>query len=266
MICEPWATPAELDTCCETTASTQQKTDALLSASEILYALSGRQYGGFCQETIRPCAGGAALPGFAWSRWSYPWIPAKFGATWLNIGPACGCHIAWDCGCSGIPQVNLGRSDVQQILRVNIDGTDLSASAYRLDEGRFLVRTDGDYWPCCQDLSKDLGEIGAWYIELEYGRQVPQMGAEAAKKLACELVKACVGEDCALPSRVTSVARQGVSFAILDPQDFLSDGRTGLYEVDLFLKAVNPNGLARRATAWGPGLTGRARRVGVLGS
>lgn len=266
MICEPWATTAELDDCCETTASTAQKTRMLQSASEVLYALSGRQFGGLCQETIRPCAGGPSLPGFAWSRWSYPWVPVLTGGIWLNIGPACGCHIAYDCACKGIPQVNLGRGDVTQIFKVNIDGTDLSGSSYRLDEGRFLVRTDGENWPCCQDLSKDIDETGTWYIELEYGRQPPQMGKEAAQKLACELVKACVGEDCALPARVTSVARQGVSFSILDPQDFLSEGRTGLYEVDLFLKAVNPNGLQRRATAWAPGISGRARRVGVLGS
>lgn len=264
MICEPWT--ASIDDCCSTEATSAQKTDAILSASEVLYALSGRQYAGLCQETIRPCASGPSLPGFSWSRWTYPWYPTLNNGTWLNIGPACGCHVAYDCACKGIPQVTLGRQDVTQIFKVDIDGTTLSASSYRLDEGRYLVRTDGENWPCCQDLSKDIGEEGTWYIELEYGRQPPQMGIQAAEKLACELVKACVGEDCALPSRVTSVARQGVSFTMLDPQDFLMDGRTGLYEVDLFLKSVNPTGAQRRATAWAPGIKGRARRVGVIGS
>ena len=41
---------------------------------------------------------------------------------------------------------------------------------------------------------------------------------------------------------------------------------TGIYEVDLFLKSVNPQGLQRRASAWSPGIPGRARRVGVIGS
>lgn len=266
MICEPWATETDLDECCETSATSAQKTDALLAASEILYALSGRQYFGLCQETVRPCGNGPALPTFTWSRWTYPWTPVKYGGTWLNLGPVCGCHVTYECACKGIPQVHLGRHDVTQIFEVNIDGTILSSANYRLDHGRWLVRTDGELWPCCQDLSVDIGETGSWYIELEYGTPVPQMGVNAATKLACELAKACSGGDCDLPERVTSIVRQGVSMTLIDPQEFLTEGRTGLYEVDLFLAAVNPAGLARRGTAWSPEVRGRGRRVGVLGS
>jgi len=266
LICSPWATETELDACCTTTGTTQQKTDALQAASEILYALSGRQYSGSCSETLRPCSGGSALPGFSWGRWTYPWLPIRSGGSWVNIGPACGCHIAYDCACSGIPQVNLGRSDVTAIYTVDIAGVPLNSSSYRLDEGRYLVRTDGEMWPCCQDLSKDIGEAGTWFIETEYGLAPPQMGKNAATKLACELVKACTGADCDLPQRVTNIARQGVSLTLLDPQDFLSEGRTGMYEVDLFIKAVNPNGLSRRASAWSPEVAGKGRRVGVIGS
>ena len=266
MICSPWASVEQLDACCTTTASDQQKTDSLFAASEILYALSGRQFPGLCSETIRPCSGGSALPGFSWGRWTFPWYPIKSGGNWLNIGPACGCHISYDCACSGIPQVNLGRSDVTDIYRVVIDSTELSSSAFRLDEGRYLVRTDGNQWPCCQDLSKDIGETGTWYIELAYGVAPPQMGVSAVTKLACELAKSCVGAQCDLPERVSTITRQGVSMTLLDPQDFLTEGRTGLYEVDLFLKAVNPAGLARRGTVWSPEVTGKARRVGSVGS
>lgn len=252
MICNPWPT---VD-CCDTTPSDAN----LLAASEILYALSGRQYPGLCQETIRPCAGPAGFPPF----WSYAAYPQLINGTWVNSG--CGCHVSYDCACNGIPQVDLGRADVDQIFTVNIDGSVLSSSNYRLDEGRWLVRTDGNQWPCCQDLSKDIGEVGTWYIELEYGRQPPTSGQLAASKLSCELQKACDGDpDCALPSRVTTVARQGVTFALLDPQDFLEGGRTGIYEVDLFLKSVNPDGLSRRGLAWSPGMA-KNRRVGVIGS
>ncbi len=263
MICDTWID----ELTCDTNATEAQKTEAIQTASEVLYALSGRQYPGLCQETVRPCANGLSIePGFSWSRWTYPWYPVKNGATWLNLGPACGCHVTYDCACNGVPQVDLGRSDVQQIFTVNIDGTELSAGAYRLDHGQWLVRTDGNTWPCCQDLSKDIGETGTWYIELEYGAEPPQMGRTAAQKLACELAKAAAGGDCDLPERVATITRQGVTMALLDPQAFLTEGRTGLYEVDLFLSAANPNGLSRRATAWSPEVKGRGRRVGVLGS
>lgn len=252
MICEPWPTAD----CCDVTPSD----DNLMVASELLYLLSGRQYGGLCSETMRPCSGTSTMP----TGWPYPSFPQLSNGTWINTG--CGCHTGWDC-CGGVPQVNLGRNDVVQIFRVNIDGTNLSASAYRLDEGRYLVRTDGSQWPCCQHLERDVGEEGTWYIELEHGTLPPAAGQLAASKLACELQKACDGDDtCALPARVTTVAREGVTFSMLDPQEFLTEGRTGLYAVDLFLEAVNPFGLRRRATAWSPGIPGRARRVGSLNS
>jgi hypothetical protein len=266
MICESWISGNDLADCDCPDASETVINDAILAASEILYALSGRQFSGICGETVRPCAEGSPLPGFAWSRWTYPWLPQRNGTTWINIGPACGCHIAFDCACGGIPQVNLGRSDVTEIIGVNIDGVALSASAYRLDHGQWLVRTDGANWPCCQDLSKEIGETGTWYIELNHGLAAPQSGKAAAKRLASELIKSCEGVACDLPQRVQTITRQGVSMTLLDPQDFLAEGRTGLYEVDLFIAAVNPHGLSRRATVWSPEVLGRGRRVGVIGS
>jgi len=267
MICADWITEAELEACETVDGATTVINERMITAtSEILYALSGRQYSGSCTETVRPCAQGSALPGFAWSRWTYPWTPMKSGSTWLNIGPACGCHISYDCACSGIPEVFLGRSDVTEILLVDIAGTTLAAGNYRLDHGSRLVRIDGSLWPCCQDLSEDIGETGTWYIELAHGVDPPQSGKNAAASLATEMVKACIGADCRLPQRVTNIVRQGVSMTLLDPLDFMTDGLTGIYDVDLFIKAVNPNGLMRRATAWSPEVRGKGRRVGVIGS
>lgn len=57
--------------------------------------------------------------------------------------------------------------------------------------------------------------------------------------LAVEYGKAAQGSPCALPERITSVTRQGVSWTVLDPQDFLSKGYTGMSRVDHWLAAVN---------------------------
>lgn len=60
----------------------------------------------------------------------------------------------------------------------------------------------------------------------------------AAAALAVEIGKDSAGLPCSLPTRVTTVTRQGISFAMLDPQTYLDGGRTGVYLVDLYLVAA----------------------------
>lgn len=60
----------------------------------------------------------------------------------------------------------------------------------------------------------------------------------AAMRLAEEYLLAYQGKECSLPERVTSVSRQGASWTILDPQDFLSDGLTGIGPIDQWLAQV----------------------------
>ena len=56
--------------------------------------------------------------------------------------------------------------------------------------------------------------------------------------LACERSKAAAGKACSLPERVTSVTRQGVSWTLLDPQDFLAQGMTGVARLDQWLSVA----------------------------
>jgi hypothetical protein len=183
--------------------------------------------------------------------WAFPWYPIRSGGVWLNIG-GCGCHIARDCACNSYPRLNLGRSDIQSVAEVLIDDVVLDPAAYRLDENRYLVRVDGAGWPCCQDLSLNSGE-GTWSVELVYGWPVPESLKRAAGVLATEFVKACTNDStCRLPARTQSVAKQGVTIEMQDPQIFLDSGRTGIYEVDLAVKAFNPNGLNREAVVRSP--------------
>jgi hypothetical protein len=98
-------------------------------------------------------------------------------------------------------------------------------------------------------------------ITYTYGIEPPTAGKRAARYLAQELAKGWSGdEDCALPDRVTSVSRQGVNYTFLDVQAFLDDMRTGIYSVDLFLKAVNPDNARKPARVFSPDLP-RATRV-----
>jgi len=97
-------------------------------------------------------------------------------------------------------------------------------------------------------------------ITYEYGTPVPVAGRMAARTMALEFAKLWAGDDdCALPQRVTSVSRQGISYTILDNQEFIEELRTGLYAVDLFLKTVNPDNARRKAKVFTPDVP-RARR------
>jgi glycine/D-amino acid oxidase-like deaminating enzyme len=81
-------------------------------------------------------------------------------------------------------------------------------------------------------------EPGTWEVTYEYGLPIPEGGRFAARQLVVEMVKACAGDaTCRLPAGVASVTRRGVQV------DFAGlEGRTGLYEVDQWVNAVNPKG------------------------
>ena len=260
VLCTPWVTTFDLEDRCDVpaTATLFDEENAIQAASEILHILTGRQYPGVCSEILRPCPSPGYLPQD--SGLPFGWYPIHIGGVWLNSG-WCGCHSSADCGCACIPQLELGRDDVQTVDQVTIDGVILDPGAYRLDHQRWLVRIDGGTWPCCQDLTEPTTETGTWSVTITYGRPIPTSLENAALVYACELVKAKVGVDCALPARVQTLTRQGVSMTLLDPQEFLTFGRTGLYEVDMVIAAYNPEGLRRRATAWSPEVKGRARRT-----
>lgn len=130
-----------------------------------------------------------------------------------------------------------------------IDETPLVTGAYRLDDSRLLVRTDGGEWPICNDLSKNVGEEGTWAITAEYGVPVPEGGAWAVGELACQFIRARNGEDCSLPQTVQTLARQGVTISFPSPAEWYKQGLTGMYLVDTFVRTWNPNGLTRRSTA-----------------
>lgn len=218
--------------------------DAVQVATDILWMLSGQQFG-VCQVSVRPCRTDLYVGPLPYSTGPEPLFD---GSRWLNV---CG-HTPGACGCTEVPEVSLSPAPVVAILEVLIDGEVLDASSYRVDNGHLLVRTDGERWPACQDLAADVDEENTWQVTYTYGLTVPTAGQYAVGDYACELLKGWNGEECALPQRVTDITRQGVSMTVLDSQDFLDNFLTGLASVDRWLRAVNPHGLMRRPAIYSP--------------
>ena len=110
----------------------------------------------------------------------------------------------------------------------------------RIDQFHQVVRTDGEGWPCCQNLLADPTVPGdnGWSIEYTYGRTPPQAGILAAAVLACEIARSCTpgaADQCRLPRGVTQVNRQGVTVSF-ERLTAIAEGRGfGIWEIDQFL-------------------------------
>lgn len=215
----PWVTANQLSTC--GADDSVDLNSVCIVASEILFLLSGSKYG-IRTETVRPAAGNPVC---------------SFGA---NAGEL------------------ILKSPVFAVTAVKVDGVTLPTSQYQLYNNRRLVRlknAQGNLlsWPTSQRLDIAETEVGTFSVTYQWGRGVPVGGRVAAQVFACQLAKYINNDsDCALPDRMVSVTRQGLSQTIMDPSQFIKEARTGLYLVDTWLGAVNPHGARRRATITGP--------------
>lgn len=214
----------------------------IMQASEILYYLSQRRWiGGGCSETavLR-----AHPPGPGEGSWPY-------SRTW----GACGCWRsssvvdgfltpfmgAYSSHLTAFA-IKLPRAPLTGITAVLQNGA--TFTDWRLARNGYLERTDGLPWNLCDDSTQ---------VTYTFGEPPPEAGVQAAVALAVQLGRARAGDDnCALPERVQTVTRQGITVSVLDPQEFLQQGRVGIYEVDLFLAAVNPYGRAQRGRVYSP--------------
>lgn len=226
---------------------------AVRAASELLWLLSGQRFG-LCTQVLRPCR--RECQGMPWpyadNVWpyttpgmTYP-LPVWWNGAWLNL--TCG-SCSTDCSCGTVEEVTLP-GGVYQVLQVLIDGVELSAGSYRLDDNRLVVRTDGGSWPLCNDLAKDDTEVGTWSITAQWGEPLPEAGKLAMGELACEFGKYLSGQDCNLPQAVTSISRQGVSLNFGDPEQSLEAGHLGLQFTDMFLSTYNPGKLRARSQVY----------------
>jgi hypothetical protein len=241
-----WVTPEELGA---DYAETEFAYEAAKSASYLLWALSGRKYSGTTTVTERySCAGR-----------TYRYGPSvKNNDAVLIDGDVYNIFsdnldfyedIATD-GTTSSSRIRLRGRPVTKIHTIrNRTGEIISSDKYYLVDHSTIHAVTGVRWtPCNVE------------VTYSYGVDPPTLGKVAARTLAIEFAKLFNNEDdCALPQRVTSISRQGVSYTLLDSQDFIDQMRTGLYVVDMFLKSVNPSRSVAKARVFSPDMP-RARR------
>jgi hypothetical protein len=230
-------------------AYTEYTLEAAQVASNLLWAMSGRKYTG---ETIVTERYTCTLRNNRMGPSDRTNSPVLFGGDVYNI-PS-GDYDEYSeliaDGLSPDSRVRLRGRPVTRIIAIrNKTGKILDPSSYYLvDHSTIHIKAGTAWTPCNVE------------ITYAYGIPVPTAGKMAARKLAIEFARLWAGDEmCELPQRVTSVSRQGVSYTILDNQEFIDELRTGLYEIDLFLKVVNPDNARRKSKVFSVD-TPRARK------
>lgn len=221
-----------------TPEQTAQIERMLYVATEIIWRLSGKQFGG-CPIKVRPCRSQCG-DRLAYGYWSgNQFLPFIEAGVWYNS--KCDRCPSYDCSCTELCEVSLP-GPVAEIIEVKQDGVVIPPTGYRVDNATKLVRLGGEScWPTCQDMSLPDTEVGTFSVIYRRGSAVPQGGLWAAGLLACQLIKACnePGE-CVLPANAQRIIRQGVTTeltpVLVKPDAFA----TGIPEVDVWLQSVNP--------------------------
>lgn len=236
----------KLATAFEDDAKAEMAQSAVNVAAEVLYSLSGRQFG-VCEVVARPCRQACCDP--CGRSGGLRWTPVLKGGQWMNVS----CWSCKDsCSCTNVCEVLLP-GPVDSITEIMLDGQVLEATEYRVDNRNLLVKVSPGCWPTCQDMAAEPDQPGTWQVTYGRGRPLPAAGMNALGALANELAKSCLGDNtCQLPERVTTITRQGLTMAMLDPMEFLTNKRTGIYAVDVWLTAVNPLGRQRSAGVYSP--------------
>lgn len=199
--------------------------EAVDTAVAVLWAFTGRRFG-VCPAVVRPCP---------------PQTAGVCAAPLPEDNPVCD-----RTGSVLLP------GPVHEVTGFIVGGVEYAVDSLTV-EGDRVYRANGEPWPD-QNLTVPASSPGGWGISYLRGEPVPAGGGRCVALLAKEFFNACTGGRCQLPRRVQNVSRQGVTVTAVDPADIYEAGSTGLSEVDLWIKAWNPNRLQEPATAWSPDL------------
>jgi len=226
--------------------------EAIKTASHILWSMSGRKFSGTTTVTERYTSAYDPYLRASGSRLNY--TPALINGQVENIpmgGLSASHHDFLGDGTTSYSRVRLRGRKVIEVHNLRDDqGNIIDPDTYYLADHSTIYGTPNAKWTSAN--------VEVTYT---YGTPPPASGRAAARILATELVKLYANDDsCALPQRVTSIVRQGVTYTVLDNQSFIDELKTGIYAVDLFLKAVNPDKARARSRVFSPD-TPRARRI-----
>jgi len=184
----------------------------LLAASEVLYGLTGRRYGGLRERAVE-----------------------------LYAPRSCGDP------CSSPRSVRLPNRPVVELLAVRTaGGRALPVDDYRIARGGYLEARPGSAALLPSYLAPlrlryrfgrnpgDAGRVHAVQLADALGRA--RLNPDASP----------------LPGTVTQIVRQGVTFTQQAASTLIALGQTGLAPVDLWVATVNPSRSRRPSTSWSP--------------
>lgn len=144
---------------------------------------------------------------------------------------------------SGQRVISLFGRPVTNVDSVHLEGS-VEELTYALESG-FQIRLENALNASCRGLARLM-------VTYTFGSEPPVAVLRAIEVYAGELSKAMSGDStCRLPQRVTTIVRQGVSMTLLDPGEYLDEGKTGIPDVDAILKVFNPSGARRPARVYG---------------
>jgi hypothetical protein len=241
---------------------------ALSIATTVMWAATGRRFGP-CQVTVRPCQSRERAETYrAFPVW---WSSAEFGGmftfpllfdgTWSNCGCGNGCCCRPHC------EILLD-GPVASIIEIMMHGEVVPSTEYRVDvvEGTYrLVKTSAGCWPTCQDFDQAGTGDKAFQVTYARGAGVPPALTGATALLACNLGKQLAGGDCGLPPRLSSLTRQGVSAEFIASAVDVDVFETGINEVDMVIRALNPGRRTRPPVVLSMDLPDNRDRMTIIG-